>query len=711
NKEITILENLISLKYEDVITPRLLINFINNLVVLWYRKSEIELKYLALYSLFEDEIKVNPSLMITQSGLDSFKINLNTFSDEEITKKLASLFYNISEDSAKKVLYDKTAKTELRNKTDNFEILIKDPTFFIWFEDVVVRNTLADFDFKNLVEIYQVIEKSYPSSPFIISFSQKILDSIKKEDIYSNELEWFIDSLKIEMQEKYFRKFYENLFEAEKINIDNYTLLLDKIFESSSKQSFNARFLSIKEQKINVSKFVELYFDRKEADKIDYFNYYNFVIDEEEVVKYFILNGIYKAHKLNQLQIIEYLINEFSKFSGDLFNQSNQDMLKNVINSNNSSNSKELIETVLRVNRWFSKGSINKLNNAQQIYTRYKAYGGDATTNADIIGIILSYLVGTNIVPSVPDIKEISTISKDNTLIILKYVNLQIILKLLVKYNIPVLKTLINNIIEFDIYEEIDSTMVFNNIKAIHKHLGSNIFKLLKYFDQFSEDFSGKKYAHLDDWEDLITEEYIATYKCIEFVYDYYINLFTKYENQDWEDVFSNKKEIYTIFKQLLRKNLIDLNIINNIKFYGAIREIINKYIDNELDIDVDLFYLIMGKLNKPSLNFIVPKIYNCANDSSYSKFSLEKRKFIFVCVLNNNSKIEKKSLLINEYFLPILNDDPEFINERIEDSTFVKNLSLFVRDYKKDYEVDPLIQSITNLEDPRYRPLLDILE
>ncbi len=710
--EIDLVENLFSYKYKQEITPRLIINFINDLVALKLIKPLIEIKYLAVYSLLKDEIKENPSIMITFSKFEEYRRFLDDNDEEKITKKLASIFYNIDEEEAKKILYESLTLSQLENKTDEFDNLIKDKSFWDWFKVTIGNNSLKNYKFDNLIKLFIIAKNTYPQSSAFISFSSKILDSISDYDKYDTEQDKFIDGLIDRYIKKYFAIMYKIIKDTNNFDIENYCLFMNKVYDLSN--SKGKHYLTIKEQKIDIENYINIYFEHKKSDQIYYFNNYKFILGENELEKYFFNNNLYKKENFDKIQIIEYISNNSNSINLENFNVMNKHILTNIIHTSQPSNTIELIEGVLKINRWINKERIEQISTTVNIYNKYIALKGNILiTNSDIIGLVLLYSTNHDGVSSFTQIVNISDISEEDTLVILNYVTFSQILELLIKNNIPILKALIKNIIDYDLSNDLNLSVVFNNIQALYSNVGEEIFSFLKYFDEWESnfDYDASEYTDLYNWKELITNDNLKDYKCITLVYKYYIKLFKKYTSDDWIKSISNKDEIYKVFDNLLRKDLIDKGLINEKVFYDSIFKLIEEYIQNEIEIDIEFFELIIARLSKKYLKYFAPKVYDFANATGYSQFDNNKIKFIFNFLIHNINEKTDWDLLLDNYLIPIINKEAKYFIEMINaDKEAWNSLVYLIKNYNK--EIAPLFDALQPLdEDLKIKELLDLLD
>jgi hypothetical protein len=156
-----IFDNYIS---DSVIKPRQIINYVNDIVTLHLQFSEINFRYLALFSMTKNDIlgneKANPNEMI----LSKLYINDNTrilFKDDiELDKSIAAIVFGVSLEDAEEVLLDRKIESILMNgKINDLNSFVETPSFPAFFEKKFTNISFQNIALQNIELIPDVLNK------------------------------------------------------------------------------------------------------------------------------------------------------------------------------------------------------------------------------------------------------------------------------------------------------------------------------------------------------------------------------------------------------------------------------------------------------------------------------------------------------------------------------------------------------------------------
>lgn len=140
--ELNTVKNLFDL-YTDIITPRKIIVFINELVSLkltWIDK--IKMKYMALYVLNKSTFQSDPLSAILNSEYAS-KAKALFRTDDDLSNNIAALVYNVPVEMASQVTLTREILINIRSKNvDRFTELIKHPSFYEILEQVFTKEEI-----------------------------------------------------------------------------------------------------------------------------------------------------------------------------------------------------------------------------------------------------------------------------------------------------------------------------------------------------------------------------------------------------------------------------------------------------------------------------------------------------------------------------------------------------------------------------------------
>ncbi|MEX1013529.1 MAG: P-loop NTPase fold protein [Candidatus Paceibacterota bacterium] len=225
------------------ITPRRIKKFINELVVQvieW--ENEIPIKFLALYVLHRNEIKVNPRKVLEQEIIQDERTR-NYLEGVDWVKFIVAAYYKVNPDSALQIVMGNIIKQALVNSDKNGE-LKKLQEEYDWFEyilNLVVENNSQEWA---------------KSEPITFSTVAKTLDGLEISSTHISESIW--DNLAYSMN--YLKQIGKPNSELSR----GFSLILkhtsDKHFERAAKKVFSILFPEIKDD-TDVKEYAKNYAD------------------------------------------------------------------------------------------------------------------------------------------------------------------------------------------------------------------------------------------------------------------------------------------------------------------------------------------------------------------------------------------------------------------------------------------------------------------
>jgi len=677
NNQIDVILSLFSTKNEGKISPRTIVSFINDIVTLSIIKTEIEIEYIALYSLEKDSIIENYSTMINFQYLEKYLIFFNN--KEVLTKNLAAIYYNIDRESAKSILYEQKIEEELNHISVEFKESIRNESFWNWFQKTITGENLSKYNFSNLVLIYNEISTIYPDVSFNRMFSIKILDSIKEEDIYIEAYDKYIEELSPDKAVIFFTKIITNQTKIEKL--DNYCKIMDKLFyyDLDEKQKNDIKTIPLK---VSSEVYIKKYNEYKKRD-LRCFTNLKLEVDDDSLIKYFFENNLYKASTTDDIEVIQYLSSRSKQLPQ--FKAINDSIVPNL-----HTLPENIINIVLKVNRWLNpRDMMINIANAVNIFDRYKALNVFSKEKSDIICALLKQLNSTDISSNITEILSMTEVSKETIEIIQNYVSFNDLFQLLVKYKSSIVKLIISELIRQNIGKKLDSKYIFSNIKTISVILDEEVlYKFFEIFEGWEEYWPEnliEECANVNDWFEFVNKENIQKYKVIKYVYDKVHNKLKILEKDEWIKSLSESDSNFMSLKNLCEKELIDIEILNRKHLYDSIKELFINYIEGSLNIDTDFYIMLIKKISDTIMNQIVLEVFQKANSLNPASFSPDKTLFILKCILNFKAKIKDYDSLIDNYLKKAIDESSNILNDILSESQNANYLGKVVNNYKQD--------------------------
>jgi len=675
NEKDTIL-NLFTLRNKSKINPRAIVSFVNDIVTLKILKPEMDFSYIALYSLEKDKIIENYSIMISFKDIEEY---LQFFPDEEsLSKSLASIYYNIDKDIAKNILFENIVEEELTTKSSNFSKNLDNISFWNWFKRAITNKSLKEYDFSNLILLFNEIIEQFENDSFIKVFASKMLTSIKDKDIYRKEYDSYLDNISKNDIKKYFQKIIENTAKEE--SIKEYCLVMDKLFSSIEENIKNEiKIESITVSADNYSKI----FNQYQESQIENFTFLNLDVSENDLIKYFFENNMYIKEKLNDIKIIEYLSTQNKSYPK--IKSMNDNLLPNI-----HAQTEDIIDTVLMVNRLFTgKNDFVTFTNEVAIYNRYVALNAFSTEKADVISGLVKLLSKQDIRPNIPNIMSMTKVSANTRNFVQRYISFSDLLKTMIQYKDDYLILLVSDIINNGKIHRLNSTYIFNNIKDIHILLDESVFfNFLTAFESWgnnwTEDFI-KKVTNKNDWIMFIDNDNIGKYNSIRKIYNYLNETLSTFSKDDWLETFKSEDTDYDSFKLLIKKDFWNTSFFNEKDFYDSVKEVFVQYVKDEIQIDLDLFMDILSKTSKRITNQIALELFQNANSNNPLSFDNDKTLFILSCIILYGTKIKDYSSVIDFYLIKAVDNTPEQFNEFLSTNEIFMKVKTIIQEYKSD--------------------------
>lgn len=372
--------------HANVITPREIIAFINEIISVKLIHMDIPERYIALFVINKDVILANPLEAITKAeflrGLEYLYKDTDDFQ-----KYITALAYQISSENALEVIYRKQLKDCLvNNNVDRFNEVSRTNVF-----DKIVSSVLSELD--NFEKPILTLAKLRDDANVTENEKQLLWDDIylktmleKSETIFLNDSQKIL-FVKVSTQHKkpWIEKLLTNMLNnTTQFSSSKYAQLVDELNKLSVDNSFGINIYDLLPSKrVQVEDFITLV---KEKEK-EYVNY-NLSVTEQELDQY------HYNLEIEQLQDIEYLKSLIPAFSLKLFEES----LKDKVLANTSDIVK--LETLYKVLEIISVSHppIGLLLEDRVIYSIFVNTSNDRWFYYDLIAMRLAR--GTNFSPS-----------------------------------------------------------------------------------------------------------------------------------------------------------------------------------------------------------------------------------------------------------------------------------------------------------------------
>ena len=426
--------------HANVITPREIIAFINEIISIKLIHKDIPERYVGLFVINKDTILEDPLKAITEAeflkGLEYLYKDKDDFQ-----KYITALTYQISPENALEVIYRKQLKDCLvNNEVNKFNEISKTNVF-----DKIISSVLAELD--NFDKPILTLDRLNEDAIITESEKQVLWDDIYlKTKLEKTETVVISDSQKIlfikvskQYKELWVESILDNLANNTTLfNSIRYAQIVDELNQLAVDNSFDIDICNLLPNKpVLVEDFITLVKEKKD----EYANY-NLSITEQE------LNQYLTDLEIEQLQDIEYFKYLMPSFSFKQFENS----LKEKISSNKSdANSLEILYDSLRIIS-NSTPKIGLLLEDSEIYSLYTESTGDDEFYYDLIAMRLvrsanfssSYRTYFNDILETEDEDVISNVSKR----IEYYINWGNFLLNSVTFSNELVKAVVSNIIE-----------------------------------------------------------------------------------------------------------------------------------------------------------------------------------------------------------------------------------------------------------------------
>lgn len=338
---------------KEIITPREIINFINELITIYSLHKDINFKYLALFIVSKDRILNEPiSAILNQDYLNpDIKIIFNE--DNLLEKNIASITFGVPIEMSEEILYSREIRDIIINgKIENLEkfknnIVGFKNNFFkefdkITFENISLENSEKIPQILKKIKELNLIEEQQLKETYWLNFKLKVLSHSANEKIHLklNNVHKEICHFDINYGKEVLNKcIYEMTLKIRKdpknnIVIENYIQNIHEIklflSENNLLNFYELKLNPIDEiSTVTPENFLEL------VEKFpENFKSFNFYCEHEDIIEYFFTDNLIDIECL--LNDVNQLITLEKKDALSLFKIVNQ--LKTEIENINSDN-------------------------------------------------------------------------------------------------------------------------------------------------------------------------------------------------------------------------------------------------------------------------------------------------------------------------------------------------------------------------------------
>jgi hypothetical protein len=581
----TLFELIVDINYRK---PRDIITFINNLVSLYLQHYDnIDIRYLALYTLRSKDILTNPLIAI--SGKHFLKEEKYLFrNDKELEESLSAIVYNVEKEKANEILLkNNIEELFIRPNIQTLNNVKKHTDFKVYFDKIIQK---SNFSFRpETVSIILEEVKDVIAPKHLKSYWEKFANSLDrrpKEDfqILKN---WHKNILK-NTSKRTAKMIADQIIYNCKSDLDSdegkntyYNTLYELIKYVKSKK-INIK-LQIDEIEFESRNFI--YYVDDMANKFDgecSFNELKIYSDVDKLNEYFINheNGVVDE-TYEQLNVITNLI----EIDGEEY------VFNELI---------EKIEQELDTVAYTEKEKIHKLLEIEKaIYGKNKVQLVKESTGTnflnhhpnkfdepyfDIIANQIAHLK-TNTPRSQYFTQELNKDEnvKNIAQIVQHYITYGDLLKLVVDSNrkYPLLNGIIQELTKnrFGFVQKLNVSWVYENISEIRNELFIDNFEdFLLQFDGWKRHF--KKSIKVENVFklgnniiDLAADVNYHNFECIKHIYDISIEKFNIATKSEWIESFENESNFTYVFDNFFENNLIEKSITKGNPFMEAYEE------------------------------------------------------------------------------------------------------------------------------------------
>lgn len=691
--------------YENEITPRRIINFINQLATYYIQNSTIKLRYFAIVILKKDILFkgiINENIINRNGYLDK----LDTFftEDDKLELNLAKIIYGVNNDSeAEESLLHSIIEDKLHNNTNFDDEILNLPYFYSYFDKY----------FKKFIDSKRISDTT----------NHEYFDNITM--ILNNLESYFIRDDKKMIYNILWEYYYQNMITRNKFIVFNETVigvcnncsrkakieLINKSLDYIIKHKPNSTNILSKDAQILYIDFLKNVDSYIAENNNLHFN--DLVINEKEILPELVLELLNKNKELyekakfkvslNNLKnsIIEsqsttYIKNsKLSRYRHELsfLNQIEKlDFIEQYINNeliNNSINHVSEIDMLIFYHDLFNEINIDKISNI---------------TFSSIIDIIIKSEIKTDLTNAFLLIFINYDRTKVNSII-------DEFRKALIKFDMYTYQNMNNKIKEYSIHQKLYKVITLNlefnspqNLTnfsinllqentfklddegfnwilenysiLISKIFNNDIFDLYDYLNRNAKNHSINNIEKID--LELITEsnEFLNT-ELINKANDYLLDALKI--NKSFLQNISSKE--YKLFEKLLNMNVIDNNVFND----NFTHSFVNLVINNNLSIQISNEIIIKIKtfIDSNKLKSIIELNLN----------RIISRNKIYILTPEIFSFFEKMSAFNKNRILQSLVNSIDFYNEELFDQIIISGNINIINNLKNNISNHPKIQ------------------
>lgn len=477
--------------------PRDIITFINNLVSLYLQhNSNIDIKYLALYSLRSRVILENPLVAISSKSFLNEESHLFGNSSE-LEESIAAIVYNVNKEKSSEVLLkNNIEELFIRPNIETLKNVKLHSEFSVYLNNTIQKSNFAGFRPKSVSTFLEEVTDVIPEKQ-LKTYWEKFANNLgnRPEKDFQTLEEW-LKNIILKTSNKTAKMIADQIIYSCKKDIDKeegkiiyYNTLIDLV-----------QF--VKKNKVKI----KLQIDKVEFNSEDFINYvdkmeYKFnneckledlkiIVNIDELNKYFINDsGDITEKTYGSLNVIKYLISNDNKVY--VFDELSSE-IKEAIDSVTYTEKEKIHKLIEILKVIYGKTKISLIK--ETTGTNFLNHHPNSFDNPyfDIIANQIAHLK-TTAPKSQHFINELNKIENSEKVaeIIQHYINYGDLLKLVVDTNrkYPLLNEIIQILTKntFGFGQIIDITWVYENIKSIREEL----------FEENFEDFS----LQFDSWK------------------------------------------------------------------------------------------------------------------------------------------------------------------------------------------------------------------
>lgn len=648
--EIIFIKRIFDAYTNEIITPRQIINFINDLITLYSINREIKFRYLSLFVVAKSKIINTPTTTILSNNyIEPVKM---IFSDDsELQKNISSITFGVPLDMAEEIIYHNEIINIIKNgKVEDIDLLKNNPIAF----NHSFYKVFNDLDLSNLSQ------NSFEKTPLIINkinslklihkdFENKYWKSLKDKFIgldstnsYTLEFNNFQKDF-YRFNEQYGKVIIEKTINNMSSKIKDTTSENEYINSLNKINEFLKGFENLSLSNLNFSNTISRQLEPENSINLvrqfpENFDKLNLKFSESLISEYY----INKEEKLN-IELLNSDIDELVKIIDRLkYNfKTIIDELRTSINEMTITNLVELDKFVHCYKLLSNERPFEEITLPKNIYQYIEKY---KTDNIDIyiIAICLSLKdmknnYNVSIIRSLYDNPDLTLVNKISSEIE-NYISFSDLLKMNINDNISyeLLKQIIIKITNNSYgVSSLDITWVLTSFNKILNSV-------------FDEDKIQSKnfYIRLNDWKKYILE------------------------NLDKSDKFIMKIDLSLIdFATTIKNDLSSILINYSNKFLNNLdKDEIIEIIENRETFTNNLFKKLHAK-NKIEVHFLVdklePLIFEYLNNFNENDTPLEFKNLLNLKNLFNKINFNKKVKFINDS-IKILNKNPKLSSNHI---------------------------------------------